>query len=260
MPFFLHHLIRSFAQLRTVRLPAAVIVTVFLTSWPLMILAEPPGAEITEPANYWWWFLVTASTVGYGDYYPVSAAGHLVGVYVIVGGIATLTTLFTQLAGVIERARGRRMKGSATVNASDHVVVLGYTPGRTERIVDELLADGARRVVLCAWDEVGTHPLPDRDLDFIRGELTNDGVLRRAAAHRARSVLVDVRDDNEALAVLVAVNHLAPTAHVVVTLRDLERSTSLRYVNDRVHCVQWHSVRLVTEELQSPGSVRCTRN
>lgn len=253
MPIFLHHLIRSFARLRTGVLPTALIVMVFLTSWPLMILAEPAGAEITEPRNYWWWFLVTASTVGYGDYFPVSSAGHLVGGYVIVGGIATLTTLFAQLAGVIERARGRRMKGSATLDASNHVVVLGYTPGRTERVVDELLAYGGRRVVLCAWDEVGTHPLPDRDLDFVRGELTSDGVLRRAGVHRARSVLVDVRDDNEALAVLVAVDHVAPTAHLVVALRDMDRCRSLRYVNDQVHCVQWHSVRLVTEELQSPG-------
>lgn len=253
MPFLLYRLIGPLLRRRTGFLPAAVIVGVFLTSWPLMALAEPADAALVEPAHYWWWFLVTASTVGYGDFYPTTTAGQLVGVYVIVGGIATLTTLFAQLAGVIERARGRRMKGSATLDVSGHVLLLGYAPGRTERIVDELCADSDCRVVLGAWDEVGTHPLPDRGIDFVRGELTEDAVLRRAAAQRARSILVDARDDNEALAVAVAVDHVAPSTHLVVALRDMERSTSVRYVNSAAQCVQWHSVRMVTEELQSPG-------
>jgi voltage-gated potassium channel len=151
-----------------------------------MVLAEPANAPIVSPANYWWWFLVTASTVGYGDFYPVSTAGHLVGGYVVVGGIATLTALFAQLVAAVERARWQRMKGHIKVNIGDHVVVLGYTPGRTERMLDELRADDGRPVVLCAWDDVATHPLPDRDIEFVRGDLTDAEVLslRRCSAAR----------------------------------------------------------------------------
>jgi len=145
------------------------------------------------------------------------------------------------------------MKGSTQVEATDHVVVLGYTAGRTERLVDELLADGARKVVLCAWDEVDTHPLPDREIEFVRGDLTDHTVLRRANVHRARAVLVDARDDNESLAIVVTVDHVAPTVHLVVALRDLSRSANLNYVSERVRCVQWHNPRMLTEELSSPG-------
>ncbi|SDY56105.1 Ion channel [Modestobacter sp. DSM 44400] len=64
-----------------------------------MTLVEPAGSEIVTPGNYWSYFVVTAATVGYGDFFPVSAAGHVVGAYVIVGGIVTLTLLlFTPLA------------------------------------------------------------------------------------------------------------------------------------------------------------------
>ncbi|MFC7645802.1 ion channel [Streptosporangium lutulentum] len=161
--------------------PVIVLGLVFVTSWPLMTLVEPADNTIVEPANFWWYFVVTASTVGYGDLYPTSAAGHLVGVYIIVGGIATLTTVFTKLSTALEQARGRRMQGAITVEDSGHVVLLGYTPGRTEQMVDELVADGSTRVVLCAWNDVSTHPMPDRDVAFVRGDLTDDGVLRRAA-------------------------------------------------------------------------------
>ncbi|GLW08826.1 potassium channel protein [Microtetraspora sp. NBRC 13810] len=252
MPVFLARLLARFARLGAWWTPVLVFSLVFFTSWPLMAIAEPPGSAIAEPATYWWYFVVTASTVGYGDVYPESFGGHLVGVYVIVGGIATLTTVFTRLSTALERAKGRRMQGSVTVDYSGHIVLLGYTPGRTEQMVDELGADGSR-VVLCAWDDAGTHPLPDRDVAYVRGDLTDDGVLRRAGVQRAHSVLVDARDDNEALAVAVTAVHVADGAHLVVALRDLGRVRHLRYVDERVRCVQWHNPHMITEELKDPG-------
>lgn len=235
-------------------MPALIITAVFLTSWPLMIWAEPSGNTITSADSYWWWFLVTAATVGYGDFFPTTVGGRLVGVYVIVGGIVTLTTLFTRIAMAIENAKGQRMKGQSDLEMSDHLVIVGYTPGRTERLIHEILADDAHSVALCAWHDVSVNPMPEHPgLGFIRGDLAEEGVLLRAGVHRAARVLIDARDDNEALALTVAVTHVNPNAHTVVTLRDMSRALNFSYVDDDVRCVQWHSPRLATEELQDPG-------
>lgn len=253
MLFFLSRLLARLGLLRSWATPISVVIFVFLTSWPLMALAEPAGSELVKPANFWWYFIVSAATVGYGDYTPTTAAGHLVGGYMIMGGIVTLTTVFTKLASVLDQAKGRLMQGMITTSASGHTVLVGYQSGRTGRIAGELLADGSRRVVLCAWDEVESHPLPGHPLEFVRGDLTDEEVLRRAGVHRARSILVDVRDDNEALAVAVTVAHLNTTAHKVITLRDLSRAALVRHVDPNIRCVQWHSPRMITEELISPG-------
>jgi Trk K+ transport system NAD-binding subunit len=253
VPFFLSRLLTRIMLLTSWATPIAVVAVVFVTSWPLMVLAEPAGSQIVQPANYWWYFVVTAATVGYGDLYPTTGAGHAVGAYVIVGGIATLTTMFTKLASVLERTKGQRMQGAIRTNASGHIVLLGYTPGRTERIAGQLLAEDGTGLVLCAWDEVATHPMADKHTEFVRGELTDLEVLRRAGVHRARAVLIDAREDNEALAIAVTVDHVRTGAHVVVTLRDLERASLLRYVNADIRCVQWHTPRMITEELTSPG-------
>ncbi|RZQ61949.1 NAD-binding protein [Amycolatopsis suaedae] len=252
MPFFVARLLARLAALNWAA-PILVILFVFATSWPLMTWAEPADSDLVSPPNYWWYFVVTAATVGYGDFFPKTGAGHVVGVYVIVGGIVTLTTVFAKLAGVVERTRGRRMQGTLTVTTSGHIVVLGYTPGRTERMIDQLLADADREVVLCAREDTATHPLPHHPVTFVRGELADEALLRRAGVQRARTVLVDVADDNDALAVAVAVDHVNPDLHLVVALRDMERSTLLRYVDNDVHCVQWHTPRMIVEELTSPG-------
>ncbi|MHA7245613.1 ion channel [Arthrobacter tecti] len=254
VPFVLSRLIRRLGRAHTWGLPALIIVTVFLTSWPLMIWAEPSSNTITAVENYWWWFMVTASTVGYGDFFPTTVGGHLVGVYVIIGGIVTLTTLFTRIASAIDNAKGQRMKGQLDLNLSDHLVIVGYTAGRTERLVREITADETHPVALCVWEDVQQNPMPEQpDLGFVRGDLSEESVLRRAGVHRAARILIDARDDNEALALTVAVTHVNPDAHTVVTLRDMSRARNFSYVDDDVRCVQWHSPRLATEELQDPG-------
>ena len=255
MPIFAARLVRLLhVRLTGWRLPLAIALFVFLSSWLAMALLEPAGSGIARPGNYWWYFVVTAATVGYGDLFPVSTGGRVVGAYVVVGGIVTLTLLFTRLAEVISAGRSRRMRGEAGLDLRDHLVLLGYVPGRTERIVQELTAEG-RTVVLGAWPEQAEHPLAAAvpEVHFVRGDLTREDVLHRACVERARTVVVDGRDDNETLAIAVAVNHANRGAHLVAALRDLGRREHLRYVNPDVQCVQWHMPYLLSEEATDPG-------
>ena len=263
MPVFVRHLSRYVrTHLVGWRLPLAIAVFVFLSSWLAMWLVEPADNALIAPANYWWYFVVTAATVGYGDFFPTSDAGHVVGAYVIVGGIVTLTVLFTQLADYIRTIKGKRMRGLARLDISDHAVILGYMPGRTERIIAELTAEGRLQVALCAWDDqVAENPVPDEPgVFFVRGDLTAVDVLERAGLAQARAALIDGRDDNETFTMTVAVHHVRPDVHMVAALRDLERRDHLRYVNPRVQAVQWHMPFLLTEEAAQPGITEVYRD
>ena len=62
----------------------------------MAILAAEAGAVDSniETANEaLWWVLVTISTVGYGDYFPVTVNGRVVAVFVIIAGVAVFGTL-----------------------------------------------------------------------------------------------------------------------------------------------------------------------
>ena len=256
MPFFFQRLSRLLrVRLTGWRLPLAVAVMVFLTSWAAMALVEPAGSAIADVGTYWWYFVVTAATVGYGDVFPETTGGRIVGSYVIVGGIVTLTLLFTRLSEALQSVKGRRLRGVVTLDLSDHIVLLGWFPGRTERIVAELTAEARRPVVLCAWEEqVAENPLPDHPgVEFVRGDLAHEDVMRRAGVARARTAVVDGRDDNETLAIAVAVHHANPGIHLVAALRDLSRGDNLRYVNPEMQVVQWHMPFLLSEEANDPG-------
>lgn len=67
-----------------------------------------PGATITSFPDALWWAIVTMTTVGYGDIYPVTPIGRIIAALVMVGGIALLGTVTATLASwIVERVSTR---------------------------------------------------------------------------------------------------------------------------------------------------------
>ena len=56
-----------------------------------------PLANITTAGDAIWWAYVTITTVGYGDQFPVTTGGRLVGIMVMTTGVA----VFATFAGLI---------------------------------------------------------------------------------------------------------------------------------------------------------------
>lgn len=82
----------------------------------LEVERNAPGANIQSFGDAVWWAFVTISTVGYGDYFPVTVLGRLVAVGLMCGGVAVVGVATATLASwVIERAsRGRDDEEPAT--------------------------------------------------------------------------------------------------------------------------------------------------
>ena len=56
------------------------------------------GANITNASDALWYTIVTISTVGYGDRYPVTNAGRLIGSFIIIVGVGIFGTFTGYLA------------------------------------------------------------------------------------------------------------------------------------------------------------------
>jgi voltage-gated potassium channel len=60
--------------------------------------AGNPNANIKTGADAIWWIMVTITTVGYGDRYPVSFAGRLIGMAIMVAGVGVFGVFSGYLA------------------------------------------------------------------------------------------------------------------------------------------------------------------
>jgi voltage-gated potassium channel len=62
----------------------------------------PPGeANITTGGDALWWGVVTITTVGYGDQFPVTLLGRLTGVFVMFAGVGIIGALASILASIL---------------------------------------------------------------------------------------------------------------------------------------------------------------
>jgi voltage-gated potassium channel len=91
-----------------------------------------PDANISDFGDAIWWAVTKMTTVGYGDHYPVTAAGRLVAFGLMIGGIALLGTVTATLASwLVETVAAEKEQ------AED----LQVTVRRLEEKIDQIAAE-----------------------------------------------------------------------------------------------------------------------
>lgn len=77
-----------------------ILVLEFGSLWVLHLEQDAPDANIVTASDAVWYIIVTISTVGYGDRYPVTTGGRLLGAMVIVIGVGIFGTFTGYLANL----------------------------------------------------------------------------------------------------------------------------------------------------------------
>lgn len=63
-----------------------------------------PGAKIDSFGKAVWWSITTVTTVGYGDFYPITNTGRVIAVLLMIGGISLVGVVTAALASwIIQR-------------------------------------------------------------------------------------------------------------------------------------------------------------
>ncbi len=72
-----------------------------------------PDANITNASDAIWWAYVTITTVGYGDHYPVTNWGRVVGILVMTAGVGLFGTLAGFLSGKLLNPPAKKKEQAA---------------------------------------------------------------------------------------------------------------------------------------------------
>ena len=260
-----HAIVHSWRRVRE-----AVLKLVTQATWPGIALSlvalygfgavtmpalEGPDSPLSTLANYTWWFIVTATTVGYGDISPASHGGRVVAVIVMLVGVGLIAVTVGKIAEEIADFGKRRIRGLTQLKLEGHLVILGYTRGETEALVEELLQDETelgRGICLCA-EEPEENPMPDR-VKYVRGDLSSDDVLERACVAGAARILVHCRDDNETLVTALAARSVNRAAHLVARVHKEASVRHLKRIDPQIECVRSLSIPLMVHAVQDRGA------
>lgn len=80
----------------------------FISSAVWLVERGVPGANIVNLDDAIWWGFATLSTVGYGDFVPVTAVGRILAVCLMMGGIAIVGTTTALVVSVLTEQLNRR--------------------------------------------------------------------------------------------------------------------------------------------------------
>jgi voltage-gated potassium channel len=100
----------------------------------LAVEENADGANITSASDALWYTLVTISTVGYGDQFPVTNAGRLIGTVIIVVGVGIFGTFTGYLANLF---LGPRKDGTDTTETDADAAAADEAPAPTDADTDQ---------------------------------------------------------------------------------------------------------------------------
>lgn len=208
--------------------------------------------------NYSWWFVVTITTVGYGDFFPITTGGKIIAAFIMASGIGAVAIIIGKLSELIISLAHKKNKGLGIMSIENHTLLMGYRKGSTEKVIAELLANNPdEKIILCS-EEQETNPLNNSEVGFIRGELSSEDVLTRSSAQQAKSIIIHGRDDNQTFITAYAIRDINHSAHMVCYLNNEEHFTKITKLpaNDRSlnQVILPVNVFLMAQELQDRES------
>jgi voltage-gated potassium channel len=223
-------------------------------------LFEPEGATIAEPKNSWWYFIITATTIGYGDYAAATTGGRIcVALFGIVGGTGLFAAVIGKIAAaVMDFTRKGQIGMKSCENLAGHVVLVGWRGKESLRIVESILADPAMSDDVVLLDsEIAECPMPGR-IRFVKATgLADPDALVKAGIKTASAALIHAGNDDATLAATVAVESLADEkCHVVACVPNQEQIRLIGMHAKRIECVAPLTADLLARSLRDPGSSR----
>ena len=191
------------------------------------------GVETIVDAFYF--TVVTASTVGYGDVIPAAGPESDIAQLFVLSSLVMNVAAFAVALGVLltpaieaqlSKALGKMTDRQIDL-LDDHVLVLGYGD-LTEPILEELAARDGVGYAVVTPNETAAKRLADRDIPVYTADPSDVAPLERVNLAGARAVVAATEDDaRDALAILTA-RQLNPDVRIVAAATQRENVDKLR--------------------------------
>ncbi|HEX6221859.1 MAG TPA: potassium channel protein [Acidimicrobiia bacterium] len=198
----------------------------------IAVLVGTVGYAVIEGVAFFdalYMVVITVSTVGFQQEFPLSTAGRIWTMMVIGMGIgAALYTAASSIEYLVDlgEVRRKRLMERDISRLSGHIVLCGF--GRVGRGVSAALRDRDLDVVIIEADGERAESARSGGALVIHGDATHNDVLELAGVESADAVVACVEDDSDNLVIALSVKSLRPDLRVVCRATELESERKLR--------------------------------
>lgn len=188
------------------------------------------GASITNFSESVWYMVVTLTTVGYGDMYPLSAGGKVIGYVYVFASLGILGFLFSTISNKIYTMLEEKKLGFRGTSYENHIVFIGWNDF-SRMVADEIIHTDKKLAILTdkkddvdlIYDQYGKD-----NLFVLFSDFQNSEALEKLNADKAAVVFVTMLDDAEALMMIVNIKNKYPDPQIVVSLQNSKLKETFR--------------------------------
>jgi len=166
---------------------------------------------------------ITLTTVGYREVHPVSPAGKVFTICLIVGGVGTVGYALRLVGQSLAEGRMQRIFGRMRVERQievlkDHYIVCGF--GHIGRVICQELCRESLPFVVVDKDPVAVEECKQQEFLSLQGDATDDQVLKRVGVERAKALVAVLHTGADNLYVSLTARHLNPGLYIVAKAED----------------------------------------
>ncbi|MBM7572820.1 potassium channel family protein [Aquibacillus albus] len=213
----------------------------FITSFLLILLSSFLIVEVERETfpNYFdgfWWVMTTVTTVGYGDYSPISFAGRMIALFLYIFGIGIIGVVIGKVVDGLSSFRKRREEGDIVYNDKMHYVIIGWS--QKAKFAIKEMQETNKKIEIVIIDVLSKAPVLDERIHYIQGNASEVTTLRKANIEHAKAVLVFADDkiqddqltDGKTLLIASAIESVAPNVHTIVEVMEESHIKNFEYM------------------------------
>jgi voltage-gated potassium channel len=200
----------------------------------LLLVVGTLGYTLVEGwslADSAWMVAITVTTIGFGEVHPLSDAGRLFTMALILAGVGVASWAIGEVTGYavsgdFRRDLARRQLRRRVDVLVGHYIVVGY--GRTGREVAADLAHGGAQVLVVDSSAEACARAREDGLLVVEGDGSRDAVLRAAGVLRAEGLATTSSSDAVNVFVVLTARRLSESLRILARLDDEENESKAR--------------------------------
>jgi voltage-gated potassium channel len=184
-----------------------------------------------------WWVMTTVTTVGYGDYYPVTIAGRVIAIVLYIVGIGLIGVVIGKIIDGLATFRKKRLEGDIVYKGSGHLIIIGWSHKAQFAVKEIMETDEKAEVVII--DQLKEAPILDETIHYIKGDASDLTTLEKANVPKAKAVLVFADDqlsndqmiDGKTLLIASSIEAIASDVHTVVEIMEEKHIKNFKHAH-----------------------------
>ena len=227
--------------------PAAAFMVLFILAGALVFYIEKGKNDHFETfIDGFWWAIITFSTTGYGDKYPITLGGRIIAVITIFFGIAGMSFLSGVFASVFVDRNSRARRGLVDFpKVKDHLIICGWSD-EIKNILEDVVSfknsfTSDQIIIISNIPSEKIESLKENSslshLRFVRGDYFSDTALRRANVIHARKVLIlsdsyesnaDAEADSKTIMTVMTIRTLTKDVYICAEMINRKYESNLK--------------------------------